>query len=221
MLLRILAAAIVAATLSACGTPAKIDHMADPAIKAAASARSIDLRRIVNKQSAGEHVGQLMAGLTCTGKGDLTSREVNVEVTDREILRIVYDELKAASYNMVGTPDDLFDNPAKTRADYQLAGVISNIKSNVCLPLAGLGNIKSAKGEYALTVEWQVFSRERDAVIYAVTTPGTAKLESSTDDGFRILQRNALRQAAKNLLADEGFRETILRGNAPAARPRS
>jgi hypothetical protein len=222
MLFRLLAAAALAATLGACGTPAKIDHLADPTIKQAATSRSIDLRRIVTKHGAGEHVGQLMAGLTCTGKGDLTTKAVNAEITDREILRIVYDELKAANYNMVGTPDDLFDDPARSRADYQLAGVISNIKSNVCFPLGGFGNFKSAKGEYALTVEWQVFSRERSGVIYSVTTSGTSKLETSADDGFRTLQLNALRQATKVLMADDGFRDAVARGSAPqSSRPRS
>lgn len=215
MLFRLLAAAALAAALSACGTAAKIDHQADPTVKSAVSARSIDLRRIVNKQGSGEHVGQLRGGLACVGHGDLTTKGVNIEITDRTILNVVYDELKAANYNMVGAPDDLFDNPAKARADYQLAGVVSNVKANLCFPLAGFGNLRSVKGEYALTVEWQLFSRERDAVIYTVTTNGTAMVDSADENGMRTLQMNALRQAAKGLLANDGFRDAVARGGAP------
>lgn len=217
MISRIVAACLLAAGLAACGTPAKIDHMADPAVKPAESSGSIDLRRIVSKQEAGEHVGQLRAGLACAGQGDLTARGINVDITDREIIRVVYDEFKAANYNMAGTPDDLFDNPEREKADYQLAGVVSNVKSNICFPFAGLGNVRSSRGEYGLTVDWQLYSRQRGAVVYSLTTNGTAKLEDSVPDGFRVLQQNALRQATKNLLVDEGFRSAVARRSAPPA----
>lgn len=222
MLFRILAAAALAATLCACGTPAKIVHADDPVVKPAVSSGTLNLRRIVTKQPAGEHVGQLMAGLTCTGKGDLTTKAVNAETNDREILKVVYDELKAANYELVGTPDDLFDDPSRSGADFQLAGVVSNQKGNLCYPLAGLGNVQNVKGEYSLNVEWQVYSRERKAVIYSVTTAGSSKLEESTADGFRILQFAALRQATKGLLADDGFRNAVARGaSSQGSRPRS
>lgn len=209
---------VVAAGLAACGTPAKIEHAADPTIKQAASARSIDLRRIVSKQGAGEHVGQLRAGLLCAGQGDLTTRGINIEITDRDVVRVVHDELKSANYNMVGSPDDLFDDPARARADYQLAGVVSNVRSNICFPWAGVGNVRSSKGEYALTVDWQVYSKERSGVIYSVTTQGTSKIEEAVQDGFRILQTGALRQATRVLLADEGFRNAISRGSSASLR---
>lgn len=221
MISRLLAASLLAALVSACGTPAQIEHRADPNVVAASSSRSIDLRRIVSKRGAGEHVGQLRAGLLCAGQGDLTTTSVNVEIADREVLNVVHEELKAANYNMVGSPDDLFDSPAKANADYQLAAIISSIKGNLCFPLAGFGNLKSAKGEYAVTVEWQLFSRERNVVIFAATTNGTAKIDEAAENGIRMLQLNALRQAARGLLADERFREAVARGGVSPVRPQS
>ncbi len=225
MLMRILGAAVLAGALAACGTPAKIDHKGDPSIKQAESAKTIDLKRIVSKQGAGQHVGQLRAGLLCAGQGDLTTRGVNIDIADRDTLRVIYDELKTANYNMVGTPDDLFDNPARERADFQLAGVVSNVRGNICFPMAGFGNLRSAKGEYAATVDWQLYDRHASKVVYALSTEGTSQVKEASEDGFRQLQTGALRQATKALLADPGFRDAIAKGGvakpAAAARPGS
>lgn len=198
--------------------PTPITPVAAPAPKAIPAnveAKPIQFRRIVVKMARGAPMGTLSAGYLCIPNSPITYKGGTFVINDEEFTDIFREELTKAKFPVVGDPSSLFEDPSELRAELIVAGLVTDMKTNVCVSVGS-----TYKGEAALTVEWQVFSRSERRVVHKVTTRGTGRVDEFTANGQNIVYHRAFSVATRALLADDGFHQLVTTGrpvNAPAA----
>ncbi|MGE4331132.1 hypothetical protein [Diaphorobacter sp.] len=196
---------MAAAVLAGCGTSAVIKDVQDKPInqldlKAAAKSKPIQLSKVVVRLKRGEHVGAVQGGLLCVPQADLTWKGGRLKLDSDELTDAFKDELEKYSFKTVGDTSALFEDPSSWKSEILVAGLVKELKSNVCFPLAGFGNFSSSKGESFVKVEWQIYSKLDRAVVHTVTTEGAFKATESQEGGVDPIIINAFTQAARNLL---------------------
>ena len=208
---------ITAAILAGCGTSAVIKDVQDKPvqqldIKASANSKPIQLSKVVVRLKRGEHVGALQGGLLCVPQADLTWKGGRLKLDSDDLTDAFKEELEKYSFKTVGDTSALFEDPSSWKSEILIAGLVKELKSNVCFPMAGFGNFSNSKGESFVKVEWQIYSKLDRAVVHSVTTEGSFKSTESQEGGIDPIILNAFTQAARNLLADTKFRDIVVRG---------
>lgn len=208
-------AIISAALLSACGTPAVIKNVQDRNVedlKAAESSKPIQFTKVVVKLKRGEHVGAMQAGLVCVPQSDLTWKGGRISIDSDEFTDAFKEELEKFAFKTVGDTNALFEDPSTWKSEILVAGLVKDLKANICYPMAGFGNFSSAKGEAFLKVDWQIYSKLDRSVVHSVTTEGASKDNEAVAGGDTVAVLNAFSQATRNLLADAKFRDLVSKG---------
>ncbi len=201
--------------LSGCVAPAIIKPVENKEVQNLVNgenAKPIQFSKIVVKLKRGERIGALQMGLLCIGQGDLTWKGGKLSIDSDEFTEAFKDELEKASFKTVGDTSALFEDASTWKSEILVAGLVKELKANICYPNAGFGNFSSAKGESYLKVEWQIYSKLDRTVVHSVVTEGSSKVASATDGGDVTSVINAFAQASRNLLADEKFRSIVSRG---------
>jgi serine protease Do len=211
-----LASIAISIILTGCaGTAAVIKPVEDKQVddlKASETAKPIQFTKVVVKLKRGEHVGAVQAGLLCVPHGDLNWKGGRITVDSDEFTDAFKEELEKYSFKTVGDTNALFEDPSSWKSEILVAGLVKELKANICYPMAGFGNFSSSKGEAFIKVDWQIYSKLDRAVVHSVTTEGSSKLKESTASGDSVAVLNAFAQASRNLLADKKFREIVSKG---------
>lgn len=197
------------------GTAAVIKPVEDKQIddlKASETAKPIQFTKVVVKLKRGEHIGAVQAGLLCVPGGNLNWKGGRITVDSDEFTDAFKEELEKYSFKTVGDANALFEDPSSWKSEILVAGLVKELKANICYPMAGFGNFNSSKGEAFIKVDWQIYSKLDRAVVHSVTTEGSSKLKESTASGDSVAVLNAFSQASRNLLADKKFREIVSKG---------
>ena len=152
----------------------------------------------------------VLRGTACQLGSQRATRTSLFAIADRDYANVFQDELRRAGYRAldavaVGTPADA----RGVAADFRIVGVMSNVRTNVCLPAADLGNIYDGKGEASMTIRWEVHAAASKSVVYTTTQQGYAKIDDPIPAAPRELMRAAFARAIHGLLADEGFRAAM------------
>ncbi|MDP2152333.1 MAG: S1C family serine protease [Methylotenera sp.] len=211
----IVQALLIPLLLVGCGTPAVIKKVEDRPVqdlKASENAKPIQFAKIVVKLKRGEHIGAWKAGFLCVPNGDLNWKGGKINIDSEEFTDTFKDELEKYSFKTVGDMNALFEDSSTWKSEILVAGLVKELKANICYPMAGYGNFNSSKGEAYLKVEWQIYSKLDRSVVHSVTTEGTASSNDSVGGGDSLVVLNAFSQATRNLLADEKFRQIASRG---------
>lgn len=201
--------------LGGCGTPAVIKTVEDKAVedlKASENSKPIQFTKVVVKLKRGEHVGALQGGLLCVPNGDLYWKGGRINIDSDEFTEAFKEELEKFSFKTVGDSNALFEDPSTWKSEILVAGLIKELKANICYPMAGFGNFSSSKGEAFIKVDWQIYSKLDRSVVHSVTTEGAGKNNEAISGGDTIAVLNAFAQASRGLLADTKFREIVSRG---------
>ena len=209
--------ALAVTALAGCGTSAVIKDVQDKEVqqldlKASAKSKPIQLSKVIVRLKRGEHVGALQGGLLCVPQADLNWKGGRLKLDSDDFTDAFKEELEKYSFKTVGDTNALFEDPSSWNSEILVAGLVKELKSNVCFPMAGFGNFSSSKGESFIKVEWQIYSKLDRAVVHSVTTEGSFKSTESQEGGIDPIIINAFTQAARNLLADEKFRDIVIRG---------
>lgn len=206
----IIGAAVALSNVIACGTPSvkHVDTKESIRIEAHQDPKPIQFRKVVVKLDRGHHIGQVAGGWACVKHGDLTWRSGRVSWADSDLNEIFREELEKYGYEVVGDPDALFEDPSAWRAELLVAGLVTDLKANLCYPNLAFGS-KSAKGNGYIKVEWQVYSRLDRSVVYESVTEGDYVAESSSLSAEDDVIFNAFSEAVHNLLADRRFYELV------------
>lgn len=154
----------------------------------------------------------MQGGLLCVPQGDLNWKGGRLKLDSDDLTDAFKEELEKYSFKTVGDTSALFEDPSSWKSEILIAGLVKELKSNVCFPKAGFGNFSSSKGESFIKVEWQIYSKLDRAVVHSVTTEGSFKSTESQEGGIDPIILNAFAQAARNLLADTKFRDIVVRG---------
>ena len=213
----LLISCVATAALAGCGTSAVIKEVKDKPVqeldlKASSNSKPIQLSKVVVKLKRGEHIGALQGGLLCVPQADLQWKGGRLNIDSDEFTEAFKEELEKFSFKTVGDGNALFEDPSSWKSEILVAGLVKDLKSNVCFPLAGFGNFSSSKGEAFIKVEWQIYSKLDRSVVHAVTTEGAFKSTETQEGGIDPIVLNAFAQSARNLLADEKFRSIVVRG---------
>lgn len=206
---------IVAAILSGCGTPAVIKKVEDRQVddlKASENSKPVQFTKIVVKLKRGEHIGAWQAGVFCVPNGDLNWKGGRISIDSDEFTDAFKEELEKFSFKTVGDTNALFEDASTWKSEILIAGLVKELKANICYPMAGYGNFNSSKGEAFLKVDWQIYSKLDRSVVHSVITEGAAKSSQSVGGGDSLVVLEAFSQATRNLLADAKFREIVSKG---------
>lgn len=199
------------------GTSAVIKQVEDAPIQdltASSTSKPIQLSKVVIKLKRGEHIGAYKVGLLCVPQGDLNWKGGKLNVTSDELTETFKEELEQYSFKVVGDTNALFEDESSWKSEILVGGLINELKANICYPQAGFGNFSNAKGEAFVKVDWQIYSKLDRAVVHSVQAEGSSVATESTADGGTVAILNAFAQAARNLLADEKFREIVSKGGS-------
>ncbi|MBF0372022.1 MAG: trypsin-like peptidase domain-containing protein [Alphaproteobacteria bacterium] len=208
--------AMISGLLAGCGTSATIKKVEDQQVddlKASATTKPVQLTKVVVKLKRGEHVGAWEAGILCIPHGDLSWKGGRLNIESEEFTEAFKEELEKHSFKTVGDSNALFDDPSTWKSEILVAGMINELKANICYPMAGFGNFSNSKGKAFIKVDWQVYSILDRSVVHTVSTEGAYQSDSGpVDGGDSVAVLNAFSQATRNLLADSTFREIVSRG---------
>lgn len=207
--------AVLLSLIAGCGTSAVIKKVEDrpvESLRASDNSKPIQFKKIVVKLKRGEHVGAIQTGLLCVPQGDLNWKGGRISIDSDEFTDTFKEELEKYSFKTVGDANALFDDPSTWKSEILIAGLIKELKANVCYPMAGFGNFSSSRAEAFLKVDWQIYSKLDRSVVHTVTTEGAAKSEEAMSGGDTVAILNAFSQASRNLLADNKFRDIVSRG---------
>ncbi len=201
--------------LTGCGTPAVIKKVEDKPVESLAlgqDTKPIQFTKIVVKLKRGEHIGAWQAGLLCAPNGNLNWKGGRISIDSEEFTDAFKEELEKYSFKTVGDTNALFEDPSTWKSEILVAGLVKELKANICYPMGGFGNFSSSKGEAYIKVDWQIYSKLDRTVVHSVTTEGAAKSTDAVDGGDTIAVLNAFAQASRNLLSDMKFREIVMKG---------
>jgi serine protease Do len=216
MKFNLILAVISSIAIVGCGTPATIKNVADQPVedlKASEASKPIQFTKVVVKLKRGEHVGAVQGGLLCLPQGDLTWKGGRISLDSEEFTEAFKEELEKYAFKTVGGANALFEDPSTWKSEILVAGMVRDLKANICFPLAGFGNFTDAKGEAFIKVDWQIYSKLDRSVVHSTTTEGAYQNPpSAVAGGASIAVLNAFSQATRNLLADSKFREIVSRG---------
>lgn len=181
-------------------------------IRTGVDAKPLLFKKVVVKLPRGKEIGTLQIGLLCMPTGrPLTWKGGRVNITSDDFTEVFREELEKANYPIVGNPDALFEDPSEWKAELLVAGMIKDIRANICYPLGGFRNYSESKGEAFVEVEWQIYSRLDRNVVYTTTTEGSSEIKETSPTGALDIMLSAFAVATQNLLADQGFHDLVVR----------
>ncbi|MDR2000718.1 MAG: hypothetical protein LBP94_04200 [Zoogloeaceae bacterium] len=222
LFLSILASSI----LSGCTVPPvqKVEAQAPLEISVGTQTKPIEFRKILTKIPLGEQVVKMHYGWGCFPGANIGWRGGRLNITDEELTETFRSELQSRNYQVVGDPYALFDDPSVWQAEILVAGVVTKVDTQVCFPFsgspsAGIGNTSALKGGAFMRVTWQIYGRAAGKVVHEVTTEGSYQSEEVISGGFPIFFRNAFAANVRNLLADRGFHDLVVKHNDQQAEP--
>jgi serine protease Do len=164
----------------------------------------VEFGKLLLKLPAENTIGTVQGGRSCVGQAPLTWKSGRGSSVGELFGQLLLGELAAAGYTVVGDPDELFEDSRSGRAEYVIAGVIRDVKANVCHTRSGDG-----RGEASLAVDWQVYSHRTKAVELKATTEGSGKAPSARGAGGAEAITEAFVSATRNLMAEAKFHTLI------------
>jgi S1-C subfamily serine protease len=166
----------------------------------------LEFRKFVIKPAHERVVGAVQQGKGCSARAPLTWTSGRDGALGAALGELLLEEVSSAGYTVVGGSDELFEDPHGEKAEYVIAGVIRDIRANVCYatPRKRLGT-----AEASLAVDWQIYSHRSKAVELKATTGGSARLTGPQQEAGPEAVTRAFVSAARNLLADQRFHDLL------------
>ena len=201
---------ILVAFLSGCATNiSQVEVKEAIVINDRSKIKPIAITKVAAKMRRGQVLGSYRVGAFCIPNTDLKWKSGNrVYLSSEDLVDVFAEELERNGWPVVGTTDDLFSGYDISGAEVLVAAKISEIKTDMCAPLAGFGN-HNVKGSMKMDVEWQVYSPARKSLIGTVETQGSTELKKASDDAGYELLHGSFAVAANNLLASTQFLEMV------------
>lgn len=126
--------------------------------------------------------------------------------------RIFYQTMNSANFNVLGYPAKIFKTKNDKKPDIYVGARINYINMNVCdrISAAFATPLGVQEGEATIKVKWELYSNNKEKIIYETETKGYAKIDSPHSSGEIVLVDRAFAEATKNLAADTGFYKTLM-----------
>lgn len=173
--------------------------------------RPLLLSRVVIKLHRGDDVGKQMGGWFCKTRNRLIWRAGRADIGNEELVQAFQEVLKQSNYPVVGDPDALFEDPTASRAELKVAGLIDKLQTDACYPNDDSQDYEHAKGGAYIHVNWQIYDALARKVVYEVSTEGAYKTDTTGPYGIPSYITGAFDIAVRNLVADQGFHDLVMR----------
>jgi len=167
---------------------------------------TVEFSKFIFKLPNDHVIGTIQIGSQCVGQAPLTWKTGLDGLVADGLGQLLLDEVSSAGYSTLGEREPLFEEQHERKGDYVIAGVIRDIRANICYsnPKKHIGT-----AEASLTVAWQVYSRRTKSVELKLSTEGSSQLGTIQPEvGPEALTR-AFVSAARNLLADSRFHDLV------------
>lgn len=137
---------------------------------------------------------------------------------------VFYDTMKAAGYNVVGDPTQLFETGEdRDNARFAVGARLVDLKGNFCEVVTPLiaASTNQLKGEFYLKVEWEVYSLRERRVVGGLISEGIGRVTEPSSAAVPRALLSAFGAATSNLAADPEFlalleEETVAKAPATA-----
>jgi len=195
--------------LHGCGLP-KAEPIAHNALEVpdGRNSKKIALKRVVTNLSRGTEIGKMRVGIACLNGGSLTWKSGRKSINDEELNVVFADELKRYNYRVVGDPSELFED-TRSGAEIAVGARITDLKYDVCYPLAPWGDYRTGSASASITVDWQVYNTLDKKVVFRKSASGTSSVSFKGGNDHDALF-NAFSNAVQGLLSDKGFLEIVM-----------
>jgi serine protease Do len=172
----------------------------------------VAFQRLVQQIPAGTQWMHKHQSILCYGDGVEVSNGERREIDITPYLASFRSSFKGAGLN----PEEeanLFAREGESSADYALAGIVTDERLNVCMPVYKVPNYAKdpLKGEGSMTVEWQLYSRLEGKVVAQVKIISTYSTKDALPGGASVFAEAAFGENLKILAADPAI-HTVLAG---------
>lgn len=170
--------------------------------------RPVEFGKLLVRLPREEAIGAVQTGRSCVPRGPLTWKSGRDSSLSEDFGGLFSEELSAAGYTVVGDPNVLFEDSKEWKAEFVIAGVIKDVKANVCYAKVA-GPSSRGTGEASIAVEWQIYSQRTKHVELTMTTEGVSRLTRAQESAAAEAISRAFLSASRNLLANNRFHELV------------
>lgn len=181
-----------------------------PTVPLETETRPVIISRVVSKLSTGQPFGTAKGGALCIPNGPLLYSPENVATLRERLPQVFYAEATSAGFKSPVDPNNLFPDQQAPTGEYLIAASVEAQNVDACFPLAGFGDLTTAKGTATYTIEWQIYSTIERRVVSKVQTTGTFTIKKSVSGAAIQLSQGALTIAARKFLASPEFRAAFI-----------
>lgn len=159
-------------------------------------------------------IGTLQDGWRCGNSSDIIWNEKAYKLFSRKLASSFHGVLEKAHYPTPILVDTIFDAPTekerpKAMPELQIGALLKDLSANLCLKEhGGIGGVY-------MKVFWQVYSPELNKVVFEALTEGSFQTVATEDIPVDRIFLQAYEQAARNLLAEQGFYNAVTQPGAP------
>ncbi len=177
-------------------TPAAVDRSA---------VTPIAIDRVVLQVPRGQQIGVVKMGLLCIPHIAITIGSGQAAVTDASYLDAIQHEFVVIDYPITTSPTELFPTGAAEATRIRLAGRIVDVKSNVCFPMAGFGDLSNGTADASVRVEWQAYDSATKSIIFKTMTTGTGSIKKTVSNPGALANDMAAGMATRRFLVSPEF----------------
>ncbi|MDJ0949973.1 MAG: hypothetical protein QNJ94_13735 [Alphaproteobacteria bacterium] len=181
--------------------------------------RVIQFQDVVLDLEDGRQLGERQEGILCVPRGALRWGEGRIGWTGVQLAPALRTELQKAKYVVAGGPKVSVQDPSTWEAAYLLTGEITELKADICYPLAGYKDFGNAKADVAVRVDWKLYRRRDRKVIRELSTEGRFEQAEAGEGGGVPAYEAAFAEATRALVADQRFYRLFGAGKPAVARP--
>jgi hypothetical protein len=166
--------------------------------------KPIQIEPIVLELPEGQKLGRIEMGVLCIPMTDLKTIGGKAQVSENDFTDTVRTLLEDAHYNISENPSD---NSQRLLGDDELIlrGTVKELKANACFPKSGFRSWKISKGESRVKINWQIYSKKSNRILFETITEGSEKSSEAIGYGIRKVILDSVAAATQNLIADNQF----------------
>ena len=166
--------------------------------------KPIQIEPIALELPEGHKLGRIEMGVLCIPMTDLKTIGGKAQVSENDFTEIVRTVLEDAEYNIA---ENSSVNSQRSLHDDELIlrGTVKDFKANACFPKSGFRSWKISKGESRVKINWQIYSKKSDRILFETITEGSEKSSEATGYGITKVILGSVADATQNLIADKQF----------------
>jgi hypothetical protein len=181
-----------------------------PAQSAPAHTRSLQLSRVDFNPDSSATTQRVKVGTICLFSGPALNFGTSTRTLNSDRYERLFSETMAARhFNIVSRSASLFEGEGNaSRAEFLIGGTVRVRSVDICDSYSGI------KGSIVLSVEWQIYDRSRQQIVETVTTEGTGRVPTFSQNGLEEIFSQAF-SSSLNALIDRNVIQQHVGNPAP------